>query len=224
MPGQRIVICFRNIAAALLVVLAFSSFGWGACHEVGVRVGGCNENPATNDACHSYGSSYPYCVNTGISCNNTSMCGAAGIPIWCATYMYCTTQAELDSANCLRSGNLWINGVCRDEQWVCENDGGHWVNGECQPPCNDHVSMPDKCEEIWKSGYNVDGDGNPGGGGYWAITTYECYYDSCAMSLNCQEKSSFPAGNLTCSDFQDTTGTNGRCAGVVGPNCIIQSE
>lgn len=82
--------------------------------------------------------------------------------------------------------------------------------------------MPDKCEEIWKSGYNVDGDGNPGGGGYWAITTYECFYDSCAMSLNCQEKSSFPAGNLSCDDFQDTSGTPGRCVGVMGYNCIIQ--
>lgn len=92
----------------------------------------------------------------------------------------------------------------------------------CEPPCNDHVEVPDRCEQVWKSGYNFDSDGEPGGGGYWAIQTYECYYDSCAMSLNCTEKSSFPAGNLTCDDFQDTTGTPGRCIGVVGYSCIIQ--
>ena len=83
--------------------------------------------------------------------------------------------------------------------YVCRlnvEDGKQWVNGECKESCNDHVEMPDKCEELWKSGYNVDADGNPGGGGYWAIVTYECYYDSCSMSLNCQEKSSFPAGSF----------------------------
>ena len=220
MPGQRIVIFFRNISAALLVVLAFSSFGWGACNQGGSRAGECSGSPTISDVCSSRG--YPHCVNTGYSCNNTALCGNAGLALWCATFTYCSTQAEADSVSCLRGGNLWINGECWDEQRVCENDGGQWVDGECKPPCNDHVAMPDKCEEIWKSGYNVDGDGNPGGGGYWAITTYECFYDSCQMSLNCTEKSSFPAGNLSCNDFQDTSGTPGRCVGVMGYNCIIQ--
>lgn len=110
--------------------------------------------------------------------------------------------------------------VCLQAQ--CLEDGKHWVNGECKDACNDHVELPDKCEELWRSGYNVDSDGNPGGGGYWSIVTYECYYDSCAMSLNCQEKSSFPAGSLNCSDFQDTSGTPGRCVGEIGYLCVMQ--
>lgn len=163
-----------------------------SCIELSGLVYGCSLNSCTNDRNFSY---------TCITCNN---------------------QSDIDSLNCLRSGSLWIDGSCCDEQCVCEKDGGRWVNGECRPACNDHIAMPDKCDELWKSGYNVDGDGNPGGGGYWAIVTFECYYDSCAMSLNCTEKSNFPAGSLNCSDFQDTTGTPGRCVGTVGYQCIMQ--
>lgn len=162
---------------------------------------------------------------------------------------YCDTQCEVDSVSTggfiqecqydISTGKYyrWIcpgdlkcsscSQVFYDNQSVCLQaqcleDGKQWVNGECKESCNDHVEMPDKCEELWKSGYNVDADGNPGGGGYWAIVTYECYYDSCSMSLNCQEKSSFPAGSLNCSDFQDTSGTPGRCVGEVGYLCVMQ--
>lgn len=121
---------------------------------------------------------------------------------------YCQKTYYADETVCLKS--------------KCLEDGKQWVNGECRESCNDHVSMPDKCEELWMSGYGVDGDGQPGGGGYWAIVTFECYYDSCAMSLNCTEKSNFPAGSLNCSDFQDTTATAGRCVGTVGYQCIMQ--
>ena len=166
-----------------------------------------------------YGILVPSVRFTQVPCN--SVCTGMGSYRVYFDYTTCDTQAEADSVSCLNAGNLWLDGACRDEQWVCENSGGTWQDGQCIT-CNDHVAMPDKCEELWKSGYNVDGDGNPGGGGYWAITTYECFYDSCAMSLNCQEKSSFPAGNLTCADFQDTSGTPGRCVGVMGYSCIIQ--
>ena len=127
----------------------------------------------------------------------------------------CSTEPERDSVICVRNSNLWINGACCDEQCVCENDGGHWQNGQCNPSCNDHVPVPDKCEEIFRNGYGMDG-------GYWAIQTFECYYDSCAMSLNCTEKSQFPAGNLTCDDFRDTTETPGRCVAVIGHTCTMQ--
>ena len=44
------------------------------------------------------------------------------------------------------------------------------------------------------------------------------------MSLNCTEKSQFPAGNLTCDDFQDTTETPGRCVGAIGHTCTIDVQ
>lgn len=218
---------FGLLQLLVAAVCAFCSLGWADCRLVqsnytrGWCKSGCNL-PST--ACEDSGILSATCgSNLGYAkFLRNSCCGYGNTT--CAYYdVYCcSNQTETDSLICLQSGNLWINGECWDEQRVCENDGGQWVDGECKPACNDHVSMPDKCEEIWKSGYNVDGDGNPGGGGYWAITTYECFYDSCAMSLNCQEKSSFPAGNLSCDDFQDTTGSPGRCVGVMGYNCIIQ--
>lgn len=230
---------FGLLQLLVAAVCAFCSLGWGACFTrtnncyssmgnlrdcgsssslkictgvQGSMIGVCNQSGSLMQSCYSNSDAYlAYCnVN---SCNGANMFNY--------TCYYCSTQIESDSVSCLNSGSLWIDGACCDEQCVCENDGGQWVDGMCQS-CNDHVEVPDKCEELWKSGYNVDGDGNPGGGGYWAITTYECYYDSCAMSLNCQEKSSFPAGNLSCDDFQDTSGTPGRCVGVMGYNCIIQ--
>lgn len=116
----------KIIAFLLLFACVFS---WAACHDVGVRVGVCSDAPTTNDACGSYGSSYPYCVNTGISCNNTAMCGGSGIPIWCATYKYCTTQAELDSVVCVNGGNTWQSGQCQapcdSTKWTCHTYTEH---------------------------------------------------------------------------------------------------
>ena len=190
------------------------------CSNTSVCSGGC-QSVYNNNGVYYYdgrnrGASMYWCNNS-----SNSSCGSISSQPFCDYYASCTTQAEADSALCLNSGSLWIDGVCCDEQCVCEKNGGQWVNGECNS-CNDHVPMPDKCEELWQSGYSVDGEGNAGGGGYWAIVTYECFYDSCAMSLNCQEKSNFPAGSLNCGDFMDSTGTTGRCVGVVGFQCVMQ--
>lgn len=232
---------FGLLQLLVAAVCAFCSLGWGACTSgsYSQTIGMLSDFNCGNGSAGCYtscdecsckstvknGSYYfsgatlsvkrPSCLTSCSSCRCTGYSE-------CIYSVRCSSQAEADSVACLNAGNLWIDGSCCDEQCVCENDGGQWVDGECRPACNDHVAMPDKCEELWKSGYNVDGDGNPGGGGYWAITTYECFYDSCAMSLNCQEKSSFPAGNLSCDDFLDTSGTPGRCVGVMGYNCIIQ--
>lgn len=243
---------FGLLQLLVAAVCAFCSFGWGACVSVQWTTpmycdnwNGTNyyvietysgSDCNSNRVCSSTAQTPPHvCVDgslyytnlfkRGTQCRNnvSTSCGSGSrFEQFFGYSIRCNTQAEADSVACLNGGNLWIDGECWDEQRVCENDGGQWVDGQCVPRCNDHIAMPDKCEEIWKSGYNVDGDGNPGGGGYWAITTYECFYDSCAMSLNCQEKSSFPAGNLSCNDFQDTSGTPGRCVGVMGYNCIMQ--
>lgn len=234
---------FGLLQLLVAAVCAFCSMGWGACYRFDTSLNErtmcysgtsctsqsprctCEHPSPPSVQCGSgrimAGSVRPAPFTVGSICSGTSTC-LGGFPTYNYEYFCCDTRVQADSLACLNNGNLWIDGECWDEQRVCENDGGQWVDGQCVPRCNDHISMPDKCEEIWKSGYNVDGDGNPGGGGYWAITTYECFYDSCAMSLNCQEKSSFPAGNLSCDDFQDTSGTPGRCVGVMGYNCIIQ--
>lgn len=242
---------FGLLQLLVAAVCAFSSLGWGACTKwttsgtsmTDYRTGYCrgsdlvvpiSVNCSGNNSCGAAcpnkftlipggGSNRGICSGLSVSITQYGGCYYS-LPYFLTNVEYyeCDSQAEADSLACLNAGNLWIDGACRNEQWVCENDGGQWVDGECRPACNDHVTLPDKCEEIWKSGYNVDGDGNPGGGGYWAITTYECFYDSCQMSLNCTEKSSFPAGNLSCNDFQDTSGTPGRCVGTMGYNCIIQ--
>lgn len=171
----------------------------------------------------------------GKTITGSQSCGGS----WGATFRVqgnCVTQGSIqplwmtelnmssvngDSVLCLNSGNLWLDGACCDEECLCLRNGGQWVDGSCQT-CNDHVEMPDKCMEVWKNGYSEDSEGNPGGGGYWAIETYTCFYDSCAMSLNCTPKSSFPAGSLTCDDFQDTSSTNGNCIAVIGHQCTIQ--
>lgn len=220
------------------VVCALSSLGWGDCvpyqrglvqiygGDVGIQYCSNNSSSGYYGANICGAMSHTTTIYNGRQCyvsvGSFSHCASDYYAECVSTGTCCRTQVELDSVICLNSGSLWIDSQCCDEQCVCEKDGGQWVNGQCQPACNDHVSMPDKCEEIWKSGYSIDADGNPGGGGYWAITTYECFYDSCAMSLNCQEKSSFPAGSLNCGDFQDTTGTPGRCVGTVGFQCIMQ--
>ena len=150
-------------------------------------------------------------------CNGTTSTGS-GSYYRCRLYG-CLSQNDADSTICLNNGNQWIDGSCCDAQCVCEKDGGQWVNGSCQN-CNEHTNEHTKCTETWNTGYMTDADGNPGGGGYWQITLFDCYVDSCSMSTNCTEKSSFPAGTLTCDDFQDTIPSNPCMA--VGFRCTIQ--
>lgn len=60
-------------------------------------------------------------------------------------YLQCNTQAELDSAVCVRNGNQWIDGQCRDvceaEKAECDMYGGVWQlgntsGGSCNGNCN----------------------------------------------------------------------------------------
>ena len=219
----------RNFRDLLLIFVFFIISlvdSWASCtspREIGPATcsAGCNSGN-TCTAGYTPSTSSNWCMSGNgplgtlvvLSTRSLGYCNGRGTEGY-YTYTCCTSQVEVDSIACLLVGNLWINGSCCDEQCVCENDGGRWENGQCNPACNDHVDVPDKCEEVFRNGYGMDG-------GYWAIQTYECYFDSCAMSLNCTEKSQFPAGNLTCDDFQDTTETPGRCVGVVGHTCTMQ--
>ena len=216
LPGTGLIVLF-------LVLFLFAVDGWAGCVSAGQyscsssNGGWCRwGSPENMGRCSSVGGG----INgTGCQVITSFYCSgsvsSSGTNALYANCVYCDNQTSKDSLICLLNGNLWINNQCCDEQCVCENDGGRWENGQCNPACNDHVDVPDKCEEIFRNGYGMDG-------GYWAIQTYECYFDSCAMSLNCTEKSQFPAGNLTCDDFQDTTQTPGRCVGVVGHTCTME--
>ena len=218
------------VLIAVLFVLSLVGGAWSACYNYSGGGNWENQSCVNVSQCFSTPQIYSFtsrcCSSTSVSgglpsgkCHISSVTGAYPCTI---NYTYCDSQTETDSLSCLHAGNQWIDGSCCDAQCVCEREGHQW-NESTQSciSCNDHVDVPDKCMETWKNGYTTDADGNPGGGGYWAITTYECYYDSCAMSLNCVEKSSFPAGNLTCDDFQDTSSTN-NCVAVIGHQCTIQ--
>lgn len=214
----------RNLCDLLLIALFFVISlvdSWGGCTTSWTTVvaydvcacDGANFTPRASTYSlyeRSVSQLASTCFAAEYKCQYRSQCAPLGYNKTC-----CSNKTEADSVNCLNSGNLWIEGACCDEQCACERDGGRWENGHCNPACNDHVDVPDKCEEIFRNGYGMDG-------GYWAIQTYECYFDSCAMSLNCSEKSQFPAGNLTCDDFQDTTETPGRCIGAIGHTCTIE--
>lgn len=144
---------------------------------------------------------------TGVSCNYT---------------IRCENHTEADSTNCLNNGNLWINGSCCDEKCVCQNSGGTWneSTNSCTAPCNDHGPEYQKCTQTWDNGYN-EWDGQQfSGGGYWKINLFTCYYDSCAHVETCAEGSSFPAGSLSCDDFQNPDSTQ-NCIAAVGSGCTI---
>lgn len=217
------------VLIAVLFVLSLVGGAWGACSEYITRT--TDGLACRGVICVGLPITCPEVPNAVLLSNNANECRRndsygdcrviENFDVKCY-YTLCQNQTELDSVECLHNGNQWLDGSCCDAQCVCERDGHQW-NESTQScvSCNDHVDVPDKCMETWKKGYTTDAEGNPGGGGYWAITTYECYYDSCAMSLNCTEKSSFPAGNLTCDDFQDTSSTN-NCVAVIGYQCTIQ--
>ena len=145
-------------------------------------------------------------------------------------FSYCIYRSQCsnlnnDSLACLNAGNQWIDGSCCDAKCLCLKEGKEWDEStqSCKS-CNDHTNDQTKCDMTWNTGYSTDATGEPGGGGYWQINLYECYYDSCAMSLNCQLKSHFPAGSLTCDDFNDGCqgGDCGRCIASIGSQCTIQ--
>lgn len=141
-----------------------------------------------------------YCGESTCGLNTTGNFGAT----WTG---YCYKNEENpDSVYCVQQGKFWVNDHCEDES------------------CNDHTNDQTKCDMTWNTGYSTDATGEPGGGGYWQINLYECYYDSCAMSLNCQIKSHFPAGSLSCDDFNDGCqgGDCGRCIASIGSQCTIQ--
>ena len=73
----------------------------------------------------------------------------------------------------------------------------------------------------------VDGNGEPGGGGYWQINLFNCTYDPCDSTEICTEGSHFPAGSLTCDDWNGggdgcQGGGCGRCVATIGAQCTIQ--
>ena len=221
-----------------VLVLFFAVLGWsydytGRCYAdngCGLNCERCSLPTGGNNTYIAYQ------VGDRITINNNANCWVTGgygfYQASCPSMGYCSNKyvdygcfnspINLDSLNCLHAGNQWIDGTCCDARCLCEKEGHQWneSTNSCIS-CNDHVDVPDKCMEVWKQGYMTDSEGNPGGGGYWAIETYTCFYDSCAMSLNCTPKSSFPAGTLTCDDFQDTT-SNNHCVAVIGHQCTIQ--
>lgn len=212
---------------SLFLILIFAVLGWSACYNYSGGGNWENQNCVNVSKCYSSPQIYSFtsrcCSSTSPSggvpsgkCHISSVTGAYPCTI---NYVYCDSETEADSLNCLHSGNQWIDGSCCDAQCVCEKDGGQWVAGACQN-CNEHTNEHTECTETWNTGYMTDADGNPGGGGYWQITLFDCYVDSCSMSTNCTEKSSFPAGTLTCDDFQDTIPGNPCMA--VGFRCTIQ--
>ena len=221
----------RNIYDCFLIVVLFIlSLAGGAWAELIIPTG------SVSGQCGYCHSNSPGCWATGCECVESCRArnyalrsyinaGYTCVGEWVGSSNYC------DVSNCglNTSGNfgaIW-SGYCyknesNPDSVYCVQQGKFWVGGDCvDEQCNDHVDVPDKCMEVWKNGYSEDSEGNPGGGGYWAIETYTCFYDSCAMSLNCTPKSSFPAGSLTCDDFQDTT-SNNNCVAVIGHQCTIQ--
>ena len=138
------------ILIAVLFVLSLVGGAWSAC-SWNSAYAGCQSGGC--GTC-SWGQ---YCVTRSEGQGVGGCYGHEHLCYW--DYYYCDTEQELDSLRCVTSG-------------------GNWINSECKT-CNDHipVPVPDKCVEVWKNGYTTDSDGNPGGGGYWAIETYECYYD-----------------------------------------------
>ena len=192
----------------------FAISSWAVCYE--------NQyNPPGNLACY-LNDSFCSCTD-GMYAYNAFWIGCTQSNGRCYCTGNCENKSSSDSLVCVRNGGLWENGTCCNAECRCKREGGQWVNGKCQN-CNEHTNDQTKCDMTWNTGYSTDATGEPGGGGYWQINLYECYYDSCAMSLNCTLKSHFPAGSLTCDDFNDGChgGDCGRCIAVIGSQCTIQ--
>ena len=216
-----------------LLLLVSAVFGWSVCTV---------QNPSSRSGCTNglSGSCSPSgsFVEMDFSGCETGSYYCSAVEVYCGMYgsisgtfckqgnlYYCGDDNSLDSLKCLNAGNQWIDGHCCDAKCLCEREGHQWdQNTQTCQSCNDHTNDQTKCDMTWNTGYSTDATGEPGGGGYWQINLYECYYDSCAMSLNCQIKSHFPAGSLTCEDFNDGCqgGDCGRCIASIGSQCTIQ--
>jgi len=123
----------------------------------------------------------------------------------------CDTQAEADSVACLNSGKVWLDGVCKDEQDICEDSGGVWEGDSCKI-CDEAKPMPNECRELWNTGYNLQG--------YWSAVIFKVTYNECDGTYSYEELSNVP--ELKCSDIQDTTATPARCLAVIGSECVMQ--
>ena len=211
-----------------LFLLAFVVSGWGSCYttytDLSSGGSGCYSCPSSADCSGCAGWGLLYCENPcygRTNCIDLSNKYCRGSSLY-ADILICSNQTEIDSVNCLNSGNLWVNGSCCDEKCVCQNSGGTWneSTNSCTPPCSDHGPEYQKCTQTWDNGYN-EWDGQQfSGGGYWKINLFTCYYDSCAHVENCAEGSSFPAGSLSCDDFQNPDSTQ-NCVAAVGSGCTI---
>lgn len=220
----------RSSTEALTMSVANSGFSNNICY-----IGPCSESqgsPCSNSPICSQDVGYvgyPYymwlsdCDHCQEQQNNTVCTNRANNDLVLnRCRLRCDDERSADSSACLINGNQWINSACCDERCVCENDGGHWNDqtNSCSPSCNAYTNQHQECVSTWDNGYSQCEGLNCVSGGYWKINIYECYYDSCAMAKVCTEGSSFPAGNLTCDDWQDTTSQQ-NCVASMGHECVI---
>lgn len=181
----------------------------------------CETGFCQSVACNSYWNDGPYSCNLPYHNPNVSPYywldnlgfNQGSFSTSCHYTTACGDKCSADSLLCIQSGGFWLPDSSAECGKSCKLN-----------QCNDHTNDQTKCDMTWNTGYSTDATGEPGGGGYWQINLYECYYDSCAMSLNCQIKSHFPAGSLTCDDFNDGCqgGDCGRCIAAIGSQCTIQ--
>lgn len=152
-----------------------------------------------------------YLTNPSISSGQTG-CSVTKEPR-CYYGLRCDSQDEADSVACLKSGKLWIDGSCKDEQDICVDSGGTWEGDSCKI-CDQAKHMPNECERVWNTGYNLQG--------YWSAVVYEVTYNECTGEYTKVELSNVP--EVECSDIMnDSTQTPNRCLAVVGSQCVMQS-
>lgn len=223
---------FKDLIYLLLFVILWAVDSWADCREITsygnqqlTCAGYCRGFRPTCLSCPQYQNCDYYVLIE----DRYSSCECAGgqggyYDSQLCVYLQCDTPSQRDSAACLHSGDQWIDGECRNEKWVCENGGGTWneQTQSCISPCNEYTNPHQECVQTWDNGYNECEGLNCVSGGYWKINIYQCYFDSCAMAKVCTEGSSFPAGNLTCDDWndQDTT-TSENCTAAIGHECVI---
>lgn len=74
-------------------------YGWRVGHQVGET--SCSDN-------------WPF--TCGVQATST-------LYYDCQYDILCTVESEADSISCLNSGNLWLNGACKNQQDICEDSG-----------------------------------------------------------------------------------------------------
>lgn len=112
-----------------LFLLAFVVSGWGSCYttytDLSSGGSGCYSCPSSADCSGCAGWGLLYCENPcygRTNCIDLSNKYCRGSSLY-ADILICSNQTEIDSVNCLNSGNLWVNGSCCDEKCVCQNSG-----------------------------------------------------------------------------------------------------